>query len=60
MPGKPKADIHSYFDQAKPHFNTLIEKQLKEMGSVKIIMTLWVIWKKPMKLKSKKIKVKRQ
>ena len=50
MPGKPKTDIDSYFDQAKPHINTLIEKQLKEMGSVKIIMTLWVIWKKPMKL----------
>ena len=28
----------------------LIENQLKEMGSVKIIMTLWVIWKKPIKL----------
>ena len=25
----------------------LIENQLKEMGSPKIIMTLWVIWKKP-------------
>ena len=50
MPGKPKTDIDSYFDQAKPHINTLIEKQLKEMGSVKIIMTLWVIWEKPIKL----------
>ena len=50
MPGKPKTDIDSYVDQAKPHINTLIEKQLKEMGSVKIIMTLWVIWKKPIKL----------
>ena len=50
MPVKPKTDIDSYFDQAKPHINTLIEKQLKEMGSVKIIMTLWVIWEKPIKL----------
>ena len=25
----------------------LIENQLKEMGSPKIIMTLWVIWKRP-------------
>ena len=38
--GNPKTDIDSYFDRAKPHINTLIEKQPKEMGSVKIIMTL--------------------
>ena len=38
MPGKPKTDIDSYFDQAKPHIGTLIEKQLKEMESAKIIM----------------------
>ena len=50
MPGKPKIDIDSYFDQAKPHIKTLIENQRKEMGSAKIIMTLWVIWKKPIKL----------
>ena len=46
MPGKPKTDIDSYLDQVKPHIGTLIEKQPKEMGSAKIIMTLWVIWKK--------------
>ena len=46
MPGKPKTDIDSYFDQAKPHIGTLIEKQLKEMRSAKIIMTLHVRWKK--------------
>ena len=50
MPGKPKTDIDSYFDQAQPHINMLIEKQLKKIGSVKIIITLWVIWKKPIKL----------
>ena len=26
MPGKPKTDIDSYFDQAKPYIKTLIEK----------------------------------
>ena len=31
----------------KPHIKTLIKNQLKEMGSAKIIMTLWVRWKKP-------------
>ena len=35
------------FDQTKPHTKTLIENQLKKVGPAKIIMTLWVIWKKP-------------
>ena len=47
IPGTPKTDIHNYFDQTKPHIKTLIKNQLKEMGSVKIIITLWVRWKKP-------------
>ena len=46
IPGAPKTDIDSYFDQSKPHIKTLIKNQLKEMGSAKIIMTLWVRWKK--------------
>ena len=46
IPGAPKTDIYSYFDQTKPHIKTLIKNQLKEMGSAKIIMTLWVRWKK--------------
>ena len=49
MSGTPKTDIDSYFDQAKTHIKTLIENQLKELGSAKIIMTLWVRWKKPIK-----------
>ena len=28
MPGTPKTDIDSYFDQAKPHIKTLIKKRL--------------------------------
>ena len=46
IPGVPKTDIDCYFDQTKPHIKTLIKNQLKEMGSAKIIMTLWVRWKK--------------
>ena len=49
IPGTPKTVIDSYFDQTRPHIKTLIENQLKEMGSAKIIMTLWVIWKMPIK-----------
>ena len=48
--GLPKTDIDSYYDQTKPHIKTLIKNQLKEMGSAKIIITLWVVWKKPIKL----------
>ena len=39
--GVTKTDFDSYFDQTKPHIKTLIENQLNEMGSAKIIMTLW-------------------
>ena len=46
IPGAPKTDIDSYFDQTKPHIKTLIKNQLKEAGSAKKIMTLWVKWKK--------------
>ena len=42
MPGRPKTDNDSYFDQAKPYIKTLMENQLKEMGPAKIIMILWV------------------
>ena len=44
--GTAKTDIDSYFDQTNPHINTLIKNQLKKMGSAKIIMSLWVRWKR--------------
>ena len=47
IPGTHKTDIDSYFDQPKPHIKTLTVNRLKEMGSAKIIMTLYVRWKKP-------------
>ena len=45
--GAPKIGIDSCFDQTKPYIKTLIKNQLKEMGSVKTIITVWVRWKKP-------------
>ena len=50
IPGALKVDTVSNPDQTKLHIRTLIEKQLKEMGSAKIIITLWIVWKKPIKL----------
>ena len=32
IPGAPKTDIDSYFDQTKPHIKTLIKNRLQEMG----------------------------
>ena len=50
IPGTPKTDIDSYLDQTKPNIKTLIKNQLKVMGFAKIVMTLWAIWKKPIRL----------
>ena len=50
IPGRPKTNVDRYFGQTNPHIKTLIENQLQEMGPAKITMTLWVIWKKPIKL----------
>ena len=46
IPGLPKTDIDSYFDKTEPHIKTLTKNQLKEMGSAKLIITLWVRCKK--------------
>ena len=42
--GIPKAD------SGKPHTKALIGVQLRETHSAKVIVTLWVRWKKPVKL----------
>ena len=44
-----KADIDDYFDQVKLYVKALIESQLNEIQSTKVIKTLWVKWKKPVK-----------
>ena len=48
--GHKKAYIDSYTDQVKPYIETLIEDQLKEMQSAKIIRILCVRLKKPVRL----------
>ena len=42
IPVVPKTDIDSYFDQTKLHIKTLIKNHVKETGSSKIIIALWV------------------
>ena len=50
IPGTPKTEINGYLDQPKPHTNALIEEQLKKMQSAKVIVTVWLRWKKSVKL----------
>ena len=49
MPGLLKADFDRINGRVKSHINALIQEQLKKMQSTKVIMTLWVRWKKPAK-----------
>ena len=49
VPGLLKAGIDDINNLVKPHVKALIENQLKEMQSTKVIMILWVKWKKPVK-----------
>ena len=49
MPGLLKAGIDDINSLVKPHVKVLTENQLKEMQSTKVIMILWVKWKKPVK-----------
>ena len=39
VPGLSKADVDSYIENVKPYVKSLIEKQLGEMNSKKVIMT---------------------
>ena len=50
IPGAPKRDIDSFIDQVKSRIKVLIKDQLNEMQSAKVIIILWVRWKKPVKL----------
>ena len=48
--GKAKGDIDIYFNQINLYIKALIKDQLKEMQTAKIIITLWVVWKKSVTL----------
>ena len=49
VPGLLKAGIDDINSLVKPHAKALIENKLKEMQSTKVIIILWVKWKKPVK-----------
>lgn len=49
LPGLLKANIDGIDGRVKRHDKALTEDQLNEMQSTKVIMALWVRWKKPVK-----------
>ena len=40
-PGLPKVDVDTYIEKITPHMKTLIEQQIKEMGSAKVQLCMW-------------------
>ena len=45
-PGLPKTDVDTYIKKITPYMRLLIELQIKEMGSAKVQLCMWVKWKK--------------
>ena len=46
IPGIAKADIDTYIEKITPHIKRLIEEQIKNLGSAKIQLHVWIKWKK--------------
>lgn len=42
VPGLPNADIDGYVNRDKANIKALIEGEIKELQSIKVIMTLWL------------------
>ena len=42
VPGMAKDDVDTYLKKVKPQVKKLIEEQLRELESAKVIMTLWI------------------
>ena len=45
-PGLPKTDVDTYIEKITPYMKTLIEQQIREMGSAKVQLSMWMKWKK--------------
>ena len=44
--GMEKTDIDKYMEEVRPHLKTLCEEQLQRLGSAKVQLHMWVMWKK--------------
>ncbi|XP_057300942.1 uncharacterized protein LOC130635595 [Hydractinia symbiolongicarpus] len=47
IPGIDGTDVDGYLGMVRSHVKTLVEKQVKDMGSAKVQCSLWILWKKP-------------
>ena len=44
--GLEKTDIDKYMEEVRPQLKTLCEEQLQRLGSAKVQLHMWVMWKK--------------
>ena len=59
-PGLPKAYVDTYIEKITPYVRSLIEQQIKEMGSTKVQLCIWVKWKKTWSFNLVRINSKKQ
>ena len=45
-PGLPKTDVDTFIEKITPYMKTLIDQQIREMGSAKAQLCMWIKWKK--------------
>lgn len=46
IPGVKKTDVDSYLALVRPHVEQLIIEQVEDMGSAKVQLSMWIVWKK--------------
>ena len=46
LPGLPKTDVDTYIEKITPYMKSLIEQQIREMGSAKVQLCMWIKWRK--------------
>ena len=50
IPGLEKTDVDVYMEKVRPYLKTLIEQELKELGSAKVQLHMWIKWIKQEKI----------
>ena len=50
IPGLKKHDVYTYIEKVTPFIKVLIEEQVKELGSAKVQLQMWIKWVKEEKI----------
>ena len=50
IPGIHKSDVDTYIEKVRPFIKVLIEEQVKELGSAKVQLQMWIKWVKKEKI----------